>query len=141
MEDIQFNHSTAIQIRFNDVDGLGHVNNTTIQEYFDLGRMYYMNAVFSDTIFKGDETVIVVNINTDFFTPVYLKDELEVKTAIVGIGTKSLKMVQQVSCKETGRVKASCKSVMVGFNKVTEQSLELLPEWRDAISRWEKKDL
>ncbi|WP_430814167.1 acyl-CoA thioesterase [Carboxylicivirga sp. RSCT41] len=139
MEEIQFNHRTAVQVRFNDVDGLGHVNNTTIQEYFDLGRMYYLNEVFGDTVFKGDETVIVVNINTDFFSPVYLKDDLEVETAIVAIGTKSLKMVQQVVCKQTKSVKASCKSVMVGFNKRTEESLELLPEWRDAISQWEKR--
>ncbi|MCU4155269.1 acyl-CoA thioesterase [Carboxylicivirga sp. A043] len=137
MENIQFNHSTPVQIRFNDVDGLGHINNTTIQEYFDLGRMYYLNEVFGDTVFKGNETVILVNINTDFYTPVYLRDNMEVKTAIIGLGTKSLKMVQQVVCKETGAVKASCKSVMVGFNKVTEESLELLPAWREAISRWE----
>jgi acyl-CoA thioester hydrolase len=138
MEEIQFKHSTPIQIRFNDVDGLGHVNNTTIQEYFDLGRMYYLNEVFTDTILNEEESLIVVNINTDFFAPIYLKDDLEVKTAITGIGTKSLKMVQQVVCKQSRVVKASCKSVMVGFNKVTEESLELLPEWRDAIGNYEK---
>ncbi len=137
MQEAKFNHSSSIQIRFNDVDGLGHVNNTTIQEYFDLGRMYYINEVLGKKIFKGDETLIVVNINTDFMTPVYLKDTLEVKTRIVGLGTKSLKMEQQVVCKNSETVKASCKSVMVGFNKSTEEGLELLSEWRDAISKFE----
>lgn len=141
MENIHFNHRTSVQVRFNDIDGLGHVNNTTIQEYFDLGRMHYMNDVFTKAIFKGDETLIVVNINTDFYSPLYLQDDVEVKTAIVDLGSKSLKMFQHVVCKQTKSVKASCRSVMVGFNKVTEASLELLPEWRDAISKWENTSL
>ena len=28
MEEIQFNHTLPIQLRFNDVDKFGHVNNT-----------------------------------------------------------------------------------------------------------------
>ncbi|TRX71024.1 thioesterase family protein [Carboxylicivirga sp. M1479] len=141
MQDIKFKHSTPVQVRFNDIDGLGHVNNTTIQEYFDLGRMHYMNAVFGSEILKGEATVIVVNINTDFSSPLYLKDELDVKTAIIHLGGKSLKMVQQVVDRKTGEAKAVCQSVMVGFNKVTEEGLELLPEWRKAVSQYEQRNL
>jgi len=137
MEETKFNHSAPIQIRFNDVDGLGHINNTTIQEYFDLGRMYYMTAVFDEAIFKSDETLIVVNINTDFISPIYLRDCMEVKTAIVGLGNKSLKMEQQIVCAKTKAVKAVCKSVMVGFNKTTEEGLELKPKWREQINNFE----
>ncbi|MBR8534758.1 acyl-CoA thioesterase [Carboxylicivirga sediminis] len=140
MKETIYKHSTPVQIRFNDIDGLGHVNNTIIQEYFDLGRMYYMTEVLGKTIFANEETLIVVNINTDFLTPIYLKDTIEVKTAIVGLGTKSLKMEQQVVCNATQTVKATCSSVMVGFNKTTEEGLELLPEWRKTISQYEGKD-
>ena len=34
-----FYHVTGIQIRFNDADGFGHVNNTIIQEYFSTLRI------------------------------------------------------------------------------------------------------
>ena len=139
MQEPIFNHTTPVQIRFNDIDGLGHVNNTIIQEYFDLGRMYYMNEVFGKSIFKNDETLIVVNINTDFLSPIYLNDTMEVKTTIVGLGNKSLKMIQQIVCNASQTVKATCKSVMVGFNKSTEEGLELSPEWRSAISKFEGK--
>jgi acyl-CoA thioester hydrolase len=138
MNDTTFYHSTPIQIRFNDIDGLNHVNNSTIQEYFDLGRMHYMQDVLSDQIFKGDETLIVANINTDFLAPIYLKNRMVVETAITRLGNKSLNMVQQVINKETGDVKAICKSVMVAFNKITEDAIELKPEWREAISSHEK---
>jgi acyl-CoA thioester hydrolase len=137
MQETTFKHSTPVQVRFNDIDGLGHVNNTTIQEYFDLGRMHYMNEVFGPSILKGDDTLIVVNINTDFISPIYLKDSMEVQTTITSLGNKSLQMVQQVVCNTSKTIKASCKSVMVGFNKKTEEGLELLPEWREAITSFE----
>lgn len=141
MQKTNFNHSTPVQIRFNDIDGLGHVNNTIIQEYFDLGRMHYMTEVLGKHIFSGDETLIVVNINTNFLSPIYLKDTMEVQTTITSLGTKSLKMEQQVACNATQTVKATCSSVMVGFNKTTEEGLELLPVWRNTISQYEGRDL
>ncbi len=139
MEETTFYHNTVVQIRFNDIDVLGHVNNATIQEYFDLGRMYYMDKVFGDSMFSGNETIIVASINTDFMCPIYLKDEIEVKTAIVHLGNKSLKMEQQVVNRESGVIKATCKSVMVGFHKKTEEAIVLKPEWRKAVSKQEQK--
>ena len=38
---IEFNHQQAIQIRFNDVDVIGHVNNAVQLSYFDLGKVKY----------------------------------------------------------------------------------------------------
>jgi len=139
MEEISFYHSAPVQIRFNDIDGLGHVNNTTIQEYFDLGRMYYMRDVFTNTIFSGNATLIVASINTDFLSPIYLKDEMEVKTAIVHLGNKSLRMEQQVVNCKSGEVKAICKSVMVGFHKETEKAIVIKSEWRDLICKQEQR--
>lgn len=36
-------HSTPIQIRFNDIDQLGHATNSVYQQYFDLGKMAYLD--------------------------------------------------------------------------------------------------
>ena len=58
-------HKTPVQIRFNDIDQMGHVNNTVIMEYFDLGK----EAFFSSKGLppeKGDFTVIIVHYEVDF---------------------------------------------------------------------------
>ena len=34
-----------IQIRFNDVDRLGHVNNNSYFSYYDLGKEEYLNNI------------------------------------------------------------------------------------------------
>jgi len=141
MEDTQFYHSTPVQIRFNDIDLLGHVNNAVINEYFDLGRMHYMQDTFGGQIFNGEAALIIASIHTDFIVPVYLKENLLVKTAIVHLGNKSLKMEQQLTDKFTGDVKAVCKSVMVAIDKVKTESITILPEWRAVIAQQEQKVL
>ena len=40
-----FKHLTDIQIRFNDIDMLGHLNNTMYFSYFDIGKADYFNAI------------------------------------------------------------------------------------------------
>lgn len=37
-----FKHITPIQIRFNDIDHLGHVNNNAYFAYYDLGKERYI---------------------------------------------------------------------------------------------------
>ena len=37
-------HRTDIQIRFNDVDQMGHVNNAVIMEYLDLGKDAFFSS-------------------------------------------------------------------------------------------------
>ena len=38
MEEIKFNHTLPIQLRFNDVDKFGHVNNTVYFSFMILGK-------------------------------------------------------------------------------------------------------
>ena len=38
MEEIKFNHTLPIQLRFNDVDKFGHVNNTVYFSFYDLSK-------------------------------------------------------------------------------------------------------
>ena len=37
-------HITPIQLRFNDIDQMGHVNNAVIMEFFDLGKDHFFRA-------------------------------------------------------------------------------------------------
>ncbi|SMO84322.1 acyl-CoA thioester hydrolase [Saccharicrinis carchari] len=139
-ENIHFNHSDNIQIRFNDMDGLGHANNSTIQEYFDLGRLGYFNKVFKNEVNWKEFGAIVASIKTDFLAPVFLSDKLRVKTKVLYIGDKSMKLIQHI-VDDKNILKATCSSVMVGFDPKTQSSLLIPDEWRRKISDLEQSDL
>jgi acyl-CoA thioester hydrolase len=138
-EQIRFNDAIQVQIRFNDIDPFGHVNNATFQEYFDLGRVHYFKRVFGGHLFTKELALVIASIKTDFSSPVLLHDQIEVRTKVHEIGNKSLKMLQHVVDCKTNQVKATCLSVMVCFRKDNPGQTEVIPqEWRDWFEKVEK---
>ena len=114
--------STAIQIRFSDMDPLGHVSNNAYSEYIEVARVEWLGAIRDER-----PSVVVANLNMDFIHELSLKDEIEVRTSCIKKGTKSLTLAQDIYRGEQCVAKASV--VVVGFDRSTRQSVELLPGW------------
>ncbi len=134
----QFHHSCPLQLRFNDIDTLGHATNSVYQQYFDLGRMEYFADVLQEQMDWQDEGLILVSININYLAPVKLYDEIEVRTKIVKLGNKSLEMLQQVYNKTNQTLAAESRSIMVGFSVKNEQSIPVAERWRKRIIEFEK---
>lgn len=127
-------HTTPIQIRFNDVDQMGHVNNAVIMEYFDLGK----EAFFAERGLppeEGDFTVMIVHYDVDFKRQIHYHDKIRVETSIERFGTKSLTVLQRVVNSESGTVCVECRTVMAGYRRSTSSS-EVIP---DEVKRWLSK--
>jgi acyl-CoA thioester hydrolase len=131
-------HTQTIQIRFNDIDTLGHATNSVYQQYFDLGRMAYFKDVLKDVMDWQEEGLILVNISINYLNPIKIYDNVEVLTKIVRLGNKSLEMVQQIYNQTSSNVAAESKAVMVGFNGKNEQSIPIPTRWRERIVSFEK---
>jgi len=124
-------HTTPIQIRFNDVDQMGHVNNAVIMEYFDLGKdAFFSSHGIPPT--KGDFTVMVVHYDVDFKAQIRYHDSIQVETEIERFGTKSLTVLQRVVNSENSTVCVECRTVMAGYRRSTSSS-EVIP---DEVKRW-----
>lgn len=138
-ENISFKVETDIQVRFNDIDGLGHVNNSVYSQYFDQGRMHYFNNLNNGKPVDWHEArLIIASTHINFLKPILLHEQIDVRTAVYRLGNKSLKMFQQLTDKTSGEIKATCKSVMVGFEPETNQSIILPDFWRKAIEAFEQ---
>lgn len=135
---VTFNHQEHVQIRFNDVDVIGHVNNAVILTYFDLGKVKYFEALDSQGLGHGDMELVIVNVNVDFKIPVFMGDSILVKTKIYEVGHKSVKIVQELFDEKTQRVKSVCRTIMCGFDPKTNTSLPISDEWRTLIKSYEK---
>ena len=121
MEEIKFNHTLPIQLRFNDVDKFGHVNNTVYFSFYDLGKTEYFASVCPHVDWQ--------------------KDGIAVQTAVTKIGTKSFHLAQRVIDTETQEVKCICTSVMVTYDLSKHESKPLTEEWIEAICKYEGRDL
>ena len=70
MEEIEFHHSLPIQLRFNDVDKFGHVNNTVYFSFYDLGKTEYFASVCPGVDWEKDG-IVVVHIEADFLAQIF----------------------------------------------------------------------
>jgi len=126
--------TTPIQIRFSDIDGMGHVNNCVYWSYFDLGRVDYLQQVLGDDFEARSETVVLVHVEADYKIQTKLKDTIAVQTRVVGVGERSIKMRQEIVDSNTGEVRVSSYSVLSGFCKHTQQSIPIKQEWRERMN-------
>lgn len=63
-----FKNSLDIQIRFNDIDMNGHVNNGIYHSFFDMGRVDYFSKVFRE---KTKEA-LVAQVNTTYVKSLFI---------------------------------------------------------------------
>ena len=136
-----FHHSLPLQLRFNDIDLLGHVNNSVYFSFYDLGKARYFEAVKAQNIDWKKADVVVANVNADFLSPIYSGEAIAVQTATVEIGNRSFKLLQQIINTETGQVKGICRTVMVGFDITAGTAAPISDDWKNALCRFEEKEL
>jgi acyl-CoA thioester hydrolase len=77
-----------INVRFRDIDGMGHVNNAVYFTYFEEGRKAFFQSISTDS----DHSVfpfILAQIACDFLSPVKLDNRLSLEIWVKEIGKKS----------------------------------------------------
>lgn len=134
-------HTYDVQMRFNDLDMFGHVNNTIYLQYMDLGKEEYIKEVIGDMFQAQDEAMVIVNINCDFCQITEYREPLEVRTRVDSIGKHSIIFEQEVVSKSSSELKCRCRTVMVGFCPATGETIEIPIRWRHSISAYEGKPL
>ena len=137
-----FNCSTPVQLRFIDIDMLGHLNNNSYFQIYDLGRYDYLVKLHGDgSQVAPQPQAMIVNLNCSFIAQTHFNERIEVLTQIESLGNKSFTMVQQVINVETGEVKSECESVLVYFDLETGQPARIPDTWRADVAAFEQRPL
>ena len=125
---------TLIQVRFADVDMMGHVNNAKFLTYLEEGRVAYFRK-FPELDFTRGETaegksVILASVQCDFRSPAYLEETLIVTLRTREIRRSSFTLEYEIREEKTGRLAATAQTVMVYFDYAGQKSLEIPEELR-----------
>lgn len=136
-----FNCSTPVQMRFNDIDIFGHVNNNAYLAYYDCGKFEYYNKVHAGVRDWTGTVAVIVNINCSFLTPVRLGDSIEVLTRCTALHEKSFVLQQMLVDTRTRQPKSCCESVVVCIDAKSGKSVGIPDEWRQLFCGFEKRDL
>jgi len=113
-----------IQMRFTDLDALGHVSNSVYMQYLDMGRVDFFRAARRE----GEKSLnVMVNTNIEMLKEIRMKDKVHVKTWCSKVGTKSMEVMQCIYANDVCTTKV--KTVLVGFDIKTRKSTPLPTDW------------
>lgn len=133
-----FKHRVKVQLRFNDVDMFGHVNNAVYLQFFDMGKLAYFKQ-FMGGDFEHEPTVpVVANINVTFYNPTLIDERIEVLTAVASVSHSSLVLEQRIVT-DKGEVKCTATTVMVNIDVHTKHPEPVSDAWRASFAAFEER--
>ena len=132
----KFRHAVALQLRFNDIDVLGHVNNNAQLALFDVGKTEFYNALRGQLADWSRVEAVIVNINCTFMEQIRFTDPMEVRTRVKKIGEKSFTLQQILRNTATGQICSMCESVMVSVDYATKASKPIPENIAAGLAHW-----
>ena len=124
---------SRIEVRFNDIDAMGHVNNAVIFTYFEEGR----KALFYDSLKEsspGGFNFIMAHLECDYIRPVRLDDRLMLEMWVTAIGTKSFMLAYALKdAIDHERLFARGSSVQVCYDYQHRQSVPVPDTLKKAL--------
>lgn len=136
-----FRHSVPVQMRFNDIDALGHINNSVYFSYYDLGKSAYFTTIRKGLVEWNKIDVVIANVNCNFYSPIFFGEPVSVVTRVESIHEKSFKLHQRIVNTVTKEIKSECASVMVSYDPIEQRSIRLSDKWINAICEYEGRNL
>jgi acyl-CoA thioester hydrolase len=130
-----------MEIRWRDLDALGHVNNAVYLRYLEYARMEYVRSLLGDAPLLDDRTplprdfqFIMAEISISYRSPAMLGDQLVIELYVSKTGHKSFVFEYQITEQKSGRLIATACSTQVWYDYAARES-RLVPE--EMITRME----
>ena len=119
------------QVRFRDLDPMGHVNNAVFLTYIEQARVAFLAEVGAATGLE-DMNMIVARVEIDFKAPVRLGQEVEISVHASRFGTKSFDL--DYDLRVDGELVAEAKSVQVAYDYDRREPMQLPADWKEKLT-------
>jgi acyl-CoA thioester hydrolase len=128
-------HTVRLQLRWRDMDMLGHLNQSVYHELLEEGRAAVIMEIGRRLGGQGHGAYVVAHVDLDYHHEVRKDhEEVEVHARLAHIGNSSLRLEHDVRLPD-GTVAASGSSVLVGWDPATRAKRIFSEEERSALSR------
>jgi acyl-CoA thioester hydrolase len=122
----------ATDVRFRDLDALGHVNNAVYLTYLESARMAYWLQVMRRDDLTGMD-MILARVEVDYRSPVSFGESLEVGVRCASIRRSSFVLESAIVERTTGRLVAEARKVLVHYDYVAHKAVALPQEMRERL--------
>ena len=125
--------TTVVDVRYRDLDPLGHVNHAVHVSYLEVARVEYFEQIL-DVDLTAVETAIA-SVDIAYHRPITPDGQLVVEMQVTDIGTTSL--TTEAELRVDGEQAASATVVMVNYDREKRAAQPIPDAWREAITAFE----
>ncbi len=121
-----------LQVRYRDLDTLGHVNNAVYLSYLELARVHYITRRVGP-IEPTAYSFVIARVEVDFLAPLHLDDAPAVGLKPLRVGRSSFTFGYCLVETRAARAVARAQSVQVYLDPRDGQPAPLPATWRQAL--------
>jgi acyl-CoA thioester hydrolase len=125
--------TARIEVRWRDIDPLGHVNNAVYFTYFEVARARYFGEAFGARTVR-DINFIVASIQCDFLSPVRYGDTVLVGIRIPVVGRTSFEFEYEAREATGDRPVARARSIQVLYDYEADRKVEITEAWMARVA-------
>ena len=131
-----YRFSTTLEVRWRDVDALGHVNNAVYFNYLEQARLHYMRELGFLPPNSTDVGVIIAEASCRFKTPLRLGERVTIRARVSEFRRTSFIFEYRIEG-EDGRLAATAQTVQVCYDYDGQRPSPIPDEWREAFIAYE----
>jgi acyl-CoA thioester hydrolase len=131
-----FRFSTTIEVRWRDLDSLGHVNNAVYFTYLEQARIHYLRELDLVPSDPGSIGFILAEANCKFKSPLELGETVTVHMRVSELRNSSFIFEYRMKG-EDGRVVAAASSAQVCYDYRARRPIPIPDTWREVITAYE----
>ena len=131
-----FRFSNTLEVRWRDLDALGHVNNAVYFTYLEQARLRYLRELGLFSVDPAEVGMILAEVSCQFKSPLGLGERVTIRTRVSELRNSSFFFEYRVEGKD-GRIVATAHSAQVCYDYQNQRPIPIPDEWREAIIAYE----
>lgn len=128
--------SHPIEVRFSDLDAMGHVNNAVVVSFMEQARFQWWRSFLGGRDFQ-EEGFLLARVEVDYRMPILIGDDIRVELHCTRVGNSSFELGYRITKGLGGVLMAEGKSIQVMVDFTTQRPRAFNPatrEWLEAQS-------
>ncbi len=136
MTDDLFRFSTTVEVRWRDLDSLGHVNNAVYFTYLEQARVHYLSELDLMPPDPGSIGFILAEANCKFKSPLELGETATIYMRVSELRNSSFIFEYRMEG-EDGRTVATASTAQVCYDYRDRHPIPIPDMWREVITTYE----
>ncbi|HXF70674.1 MAG TPA: thioesterase family protein [Thermoflexus sp.] len=136
--DLPFQLAVPIEVRFRDMDAMGHVNNAVYFTYFEQARIHYLRHLAQLPPPLEPFGMIVAEATCQYRAPITMGMPIQVWIRVAEVRQRSFIFLYKIERRDNGQIMAMGRSVQVAYDYARGTPVPIPEPWRERFLQFEE---